>query len=325
MNNQPTTDDPRPTTNDQRPTILVTGGAGFIGSHIVDALIKENYQVVIVDNLSAGQKENINKEAKFYKADITDKEKLAEIFAAEKPEAVFHLAAQASVIVSAKDPVKDVKTNIIGTINLLECCRDYKVKKFIFSSTGGAIYGNKAPRPTPETYSPDPQSPYGIDKFTAEKYIDFYKKNYGLLPIILRYSNVFGPRQNPKGAAGVIAIFGSKMLKNEPIEVFGDGTQTRDYIYVSDVVAANLAALKSNASNIYNISTSKETSIKELVENIKKLTGSGSQVEYKGGRAGELQVSCLDNTRAKIELGWTPQTDLIKGIEKTIEYLKNIK
>jgi UDP-glucose 4-epimerase len=316
MNNQPTTDDPRP-------TILVTGGAGFIGSHIVDALIKENYQVVIIDNLSTGQKENINKKAKFYKVDITDKEKLAEVFAAEKPEAVFHLAAQASVIVSTKNPVKDVKTNIIGTINLLECCREHKVKKFIFSSTGGAIYGNKAPRPTPETYSPDPQSPYGIDKFTAEKYIDFYKKNYGLLSIILRYSNVFGPRQNPKGAAGVIAIFGSKMLKNEPIEVFGNGTQTRDYIYVSDVVAANLAALKSEISDVYNISNAKEIPLKQIIDELKNLTKTKSKIIFGKSNPGEQQRSALANEKAKKNLNWTPKISLKEGMFITVEYLKN--
>jgi len=305
--------------------ILVSGGAGFIGSNLVDALIQENYEVAVVDNLATGLKENINPKAKFFEIDISSFPSVDDVFKQFQPEAVFHLAAQASVRKSVEDPGKDVKTNVIGTVNLLKACQAHGVKKFIFSSTGGALYGDDASRPTTEEASISPISPYGLDKLFGEKYIGYFKSNSDLQTVVLRYANVYGPKQNPKGEAGVIAIFADKMLKDEPIMVYGDGSSSRDYVYVGDVVEANLAALKSTVSNAYNISTGEETSIRELVDKIKKITDSNSQVQFKEGRSGELQASCLDNTRAKLELGWSPKVNLDEGIRKTVEYLKSIK
>lgn len=305
--------------------ILVSGGAGFIGSNLVDALVKEGYEVGIVDNLSTGSKNNLNPKARFFEADISSYAAIDEIFKLFQPEAVFHLAAQASVRKSVEDPSKDVKTNVIGTVNLLKACQAYSIKKFIFSSTGGALYGDDAPRPTSEEADISPISPYGLDKLFGEKYIGYFKGTSNLQTVVLRYANVYGPKQNPKGEAGVIAIFADKMLRDEPITVYGDGSSSRDYIYVGDVVEANLAALRSNVSNAYNISTGEETSIRTLVDKIKKITDSNSQVQYKEGRSGELQSSCLDNKRAKLELGWSPKVDLDEGIKKTVEYLKSIK
>lgn len=305
--------------------ILVSGGAGFIGSNLVDALIDEGYEVAVIDNLATGNRENLNPKAKFFEADISSAEATDKVFKEFAPEAVFHLAAQVSVRKSVEDPSKDVKTNVIGTVNLLKACQKYDVKKFIFSSTGGALYGDDAPRPTSEEANIAPISPYGIDKFFSEKYMGYFRGNGELQTVALRYSNVYGPRQNPKGEAGVIAIFAYKMVHDEPIVVYGDGSSSRDYIFVGDVVAANIAALKSTVSNAYNIATGQETSLKTLIDKIKKITNSNSQVEYKEGRAGELQASCLDNKRAALELDWSPQVDLDEGIRQTVEYIKTIK
>lgn len=302
--------------------ILVSGGAGFIGSNLTEALLSENHEVAVVDDLSTGYRENIDKRAEFFESDISSPQTVLQIFEEFKPEAVFHLAAQASVRKSVEEPIKDVKTNLIGTVSLLMACEKYSTKKFIFSSTGGALYGEDAPRPTGETTKISPISPYGLDKYFAERYIDYFKKRSGINSTVLRYSNVYGPRQNPKGEAGVIAIFASKMLSGEPISVYGDGSSSRDYVYVGDVVAANLAALKTDAGDTYNIASGEETSLRELIDKLQRELGDSSQVEYKEGRAGELMASCLDNTRASLELGWQPQTKLEEGIKKTVEYLK---
>jgi len=302
--------------------ILVTGGAGFIGSHVADALIKAGHQIAIVDDLSTGQKENINKKAKFYKVDISKYKDLKKVFAAEKPEVIFHLAAQANVRKSVEDPLRDTEVNLIGTLNLLELGRKYGLKKFIFSSTGGAIYGDRVPRPTPEEAEAAPASPYGLNKLASEKFIEYFAKNYGIKAVRLRYANVFGPRQNPKGAAGVIAIFGSKMLKGEPIKVYVDGSQTRDYIYVSDVVAANLAALRSDVSDVYNIGNAKEIPLKQIIDELKKLTKTKSKIIFGKSQPGEQQRSALANGKARQGLDWEPKVSFREGIWMTIEYLK---
>lgn len=305
--------------------ILVSGGAGFIGSNLVEALVKEGHEVAIIDNLSTGIKENVNVKAKLFETDISSSQGVGEVFEQFKPEVVFHLAAQVSVTKSVEDPLKDIKANLIGTVTLLQACEKYSVKKFIFSSTGGAIYGENVPRPTSETADTNPISPYGMDKLSAERYVEYFKNRGGLQAVILRYSNVYGPKQNPKGEAGVIAIFADKMLSGETIEVYGDGSSSRDYIYVGDVVEANLAALKSQISGTYNVASSRETSIKELVDKIKKITDSSSQINYREGRPGELKASCLDNRRAALELGFEAKVDLEEGIKKTVEYLRSIK
>jgi len=301
--------------------ILVTGGAGFIGSNLVDALINEGHDVCIVDNLSTGQKENLNAKAKLFEMDITDK-KLAEVFAQEKPEAVFHLAAQIDVRKSVADPVADAQINILGSINLLENCKKFGVKKFIFSSTGGAIYGDADIIPTPETYEQKPISPYGICKLSVEKYLHYYHVVFGLPYVILRYANVYGPRQNFQGEAGVVAIFCSKLLAGNQPTIWGAGKQTRDYVFVGDVVAANLAALKSDKVDIYNVGTSVETDVNQLAEEIKKNISTDLEFSHGEAKAGEQQRSCLDYSKIKKELGWEPKVKLIEGIKKTVEWFE---
>ena len=299
--------------------ILVTGGAGFIGSNLVDALIEKGHEVSVVDNLATGRRENVNEKAKFFEVDITDKDALSKVFSEINPETIFHLAAQISVEVSQKDPASDVRTNVIGTINLLEQAREHKVKKFVFSSTGGAIYGEDAPRPTSEEATPDPATPYGIDKLCAEKFIKFFSKLDGFSYTILRFSNVYGPRQNPDGEAGVVAIFSSKMLKNEPSKIYGDGTQTRDYVYVGDIVDALMLGINSEKSGIYNIATGIETPVNDLTEKLIKLTQTKTPPEHAPARF-EQHASSLSFDKAKTELGWEPKVTLKDGLQKTIEW-----
>ncbi|HPO75183.1 MAG TPA: NAD-dependent epimerase/dehydratase family protein [Candidatus Pacearchaeota archaeon] len=309
--------------------ILVTGGAGFIGSHIVDRLIKEGHKVAIIDNLSTGRKENINPKAKFYKFDIQS-QKVSGIFKKEKPEIVFHLAAQIDVRKSVEDPIKDAKTNILGSLNIIQnfYCQKPKTKnqksKIIFSSTGGAIYGDASVIPTPETYSEFPLSPYGICKLSVEKYLNYYWKVFGLPYIALRYANVYGPRQNSKGEAGVIAIFIDKMLSGETPVINGDGKQTRDFVFVKDVVEANILAMKKNRVGVYNIGTAKETNINIIFRKLKKLTNSNAKETHVPEKPGEQKRSCLNWQKAQQELSWKPKYDLDNGLKETVEWFKKI-
>jgi UDP-glucose 4-epimerase len=302
--------------------ILVTGGAGFIGSHLVDRLIKENYQVIVVDNLSTGKKENLNPKAQFYQLDILDP-KLSEVFQKEKPEVVFHYAAQIDVRKSVKNPLEDAKINILGSLNLLENCKRFKVKKFIFASSGGAIYGQADIVPTPESYPAWPLSPYGVAKLTIEKYLNYYYKVFGLPYTSLRLANVYGPRQNPEGEAGVVAIFCHKLLKGEQPVINGDGTQTRDYVFVDDVVEANLLALEKDKVDIFNVGTAKETSVNEIFQRLKRITGAGIEGIHGPAKQGEQKRSCLDFSKIKKELDWQPNYSLEQGLEKTVNYFKS--
>lgn len=305
--------------------LLITGGAGFIGSHLVDRLIKENHKVVVVDNLSTGRKENLNPKAKFYKIDICSP-KIAQIFKKEKPEAVFHYAAQIDVRKSVEEPVQDAKINVLGSLNVLENCREFKVKKFIFASTGGAIYGEADIIPTPENYLAVPLSPYGIAKLTIEKYLNYYYKVFGLPYVSLRLANAYGLRQNSKGEAGVVAILCDKLLNNKRPVINGDGEQTRDFVFVDDVVGANLLALKKNITGIFNVGTTKETSVNEIFQKLKKTIEIKIEPEYRKTKKGDLKRSCLDCSKIKKELGWQPRYNLNEGLEKTILYfLKKIK
>ena len=301
--------------------VLVTGGAGFIGSHLVDRLIKEGHRVIVVDNLSTGKKENLNQKAKFYKIDICSP-KIPHIFKKEKPEIIFHLAAQVDVRKSVEDPIEDAKINILGSLNLLENYKKLKLKKFIFISTGGAMYGEADIVPTPETYPENPLSPYGIEKLTIEKYLNYYYKVFGLPYVSLRLANVYGPRQNSKGEAGVIAIFCDKMFSGEQPVINGDGKQTRDFIFVDDVVEANMLAMKSKKPGIYNIGTAKETSINTIFRKIRELTGSKCKKIHGPALSGEQKRSCLDFSKAKKELKWQPKYNLEEGLEKTINWFK---
>jgi len=302
--------------------IIITGGCGFIGSHLTDKLIEKGHQVVVIDNLSTGKKENLNPKAKFYELDVCDS-KISQIFQEEKPETVFHLAAQIDVRESVKDPIENAKINILGTLNILENCREIGVKKFIFVSSGGAIYGDTDIIPTPEINSENPESPYGIAKLTVEKYLYFYKKSFGLDYVALRLANVYGPRQNSEGEGGIIAIFCDKMLKNEQVIINGDGKQTRDFVYVYDVVEVALLTIESKKDGVYNIGTGKETNINEIFEEIKELTDSSCEKIHRPAKPGEQKRSCLDCSKAEKELNWQPKHNLEKGLKETINWFKN--
>lgn len=301
--------------------ILVTGGAGFIGSNLADALIEKGHEVAIVDDLSTGQEQNINPKAGFHKIDISDYESLSEVFDKIKPEAIFHLAAQINVRKSVENPSRDVEVNVKGTVNLLDLAVKHNVKHFLFSSTGGAIYGDQAQRPTPETEEANPQSPYGINKLTSEKYIHFFARNYGIKFTILRYANVYGPRQNPLAGAGVVAIYAYKMLKDEPMTMFGDGEQTRDYVFVLDVVNANISAFEKSATGIFNIGTGQETSLNEIVSALEQITGKKANIEHLPANKSEQLNSCLDISKAQDELG-LETTKLGDGIKQLISSMK---
>lgn len=300
--------------------LLVTGGAGFIGSHLVDALIKEGHQVVALDDLSCGKKENVNPAAKFIKLDIRDK-KLKKAFEQEKPEIVFHLAAQKNVRISVTDPCFDAEVNIVGSLNLLENCRQNKIK-VIFSSTGGAIYGDTEERPTLEEYPEKPVSPYGVAKLAVEKYLYYYAQVYGLKYVSLRYANVYGPRQDLKGEAGVVAIFVEKMLEGLQPVINGDGRQTRDYVYVSDVVEANIKAMKPEIKGIYNIGTGLETDVNELFRKILALGNFSFEEMHGPAIVGEQLTSCLDTQKANKDLNWSPKIVLEEGIKITSDWFR---
>jgi len=304
--------------------VLVTGGAGFIGSHTQDQLINQGYEVVVVDNLSTGFLKNINPKAKFYQTDIQDKNAIAEIFFSERPDAVFHFAAQMDVRRSVADPFYDANVNIIGTLNLLENAVKNDVKRFIFVSTGGAVYGEQDYFPADENHPLNPLSPYGVGKLAVEKYLHFYKSTYGLNYFIVRYANVYGPRQNPFGEAGVVAIFCDKMLKREQPFINGNGLQTRDYVYVKDVVAANLLAVESSVCDVVNIGTGIETNVVELFSELRKLTSSSCEELHKEQAQGEQLRSVIDNHKAGKILGWQPQYTLETGLAETVEFFKNV-
>ena len=301
--------------------ILVTGGAGFIGSHLVDRLIKEGHRVVIIDNLSTGRKENLNSKAKFYKIDIINP-KISRVFKKEKPEIVFHYAAQIEARKSVEDPVSDAKINIIGSLNILENCRKCKIKKIIFASSGGEIYGDANEIPTSETYFPSPISPYGVGKLTVEKYLDAYFKLFKIPYIALRYGNVYGPRQNPNGEAGVVAIFISKMLKNKQPMIHGDGKQTKDYIFIDDAIDATTLSFKKDFEGILNIGTGEETSVLEIFYKIKELTHSRVKEKHVSLPPCGFKRGCLSIEKAKKQLGWQPKYSLDKGLKETVNWFK---
>ena len=308
--------------------VLVTGGAGFIGSHIVDRLVDEGYKVFVIDNLSTGKKENLNPKAKFYKADIQSS-KISQIFNKEKPRIIFHLAAQIDVRKSVKDPIADAKMNILGSLNLIQNFNRInsnpklkKSAKFIFSSTGGAIYGDTNIIPTPETHIELPLSPYGIAKLTIEKYLNYYFKVFNLPFVVLRYGNVYGPRQNAKGEAGVIAIFCDKILSNKQPIINGDGLQSRDYVFVKDVVEANMNVFKRNITGVFNIGTSKQTSVNTIFKKIQKFIKSDYKEKHGLGMAGEQRKSCLSYKKAKKTFNWEPKYSLEKGLKQTVDWFK---
>ena len=301
---------------------LVTGGAGFIGSHLVDKLIKQGHKVSVIDNLSAGKKENLNKKAQFYKIDIRNP-KISQIFNKEKPEIVFHYAAQIDVGKSLENPVFDAKVNILGTLNLLENCRKFKIKKIIFASSVG-VYGEPEALPLKENYPLNPISPYSITKLAIEKYLNYYRFQ-GLDFACLRHSNVYGKRQKSVGEGGVVAIFIDRILKGEKPVIFGDGRQTRDFLYVDDAVDAAVLAIKASSGAIYNVGTNKEININSLLSLTSDLFKQEVRSSFSPLRPGEIIKSRVDYSKAKKELGWQPKYSLEKGLEKTIEWFKILK
>jgi UDP-glucose 4-epimerase len=301
--------------------ILVTGGAGFIGSNLVDELINQGHDVVIIDDLSSGKKANLNPKAKFYEINIRDKN-IENVFKEHEPDIVNHHAAQISVVNSVSNPIKDAEINIIGLLNILKNCVKYKVKKIINISSGGVIYGDPDNLPCRESYPFDPLSPYGIGKMTGEFYLNFYFKVHNLKFTSLRYSNVYGPRQDPHGEAGVIAIFSRLMLNNKQPKIFGNGKQQRDYIFVKDVVRANIIAMKKGDNQALNIGTGVPTSVNKLFKILKKLTGYKGEAKYEDPRPGELFVNYLDFSKAEKVLGWKPEYNLKKALKETVEWFE---
>jgi len=298
--------------------VLVTGGAGFIGSNIVDGLIEAGHQVIVVDNLSTGKKENLNDQAEFYNLDLRD-QKLKEVFKENEISHVIHHAAQIDVQHSINDPLFDAQNNILGTINLLECCRAYKVKKIIYASSA-AVYGEPDYLPVDEEHPIKAMSPYGISKHTPEHYIKMYNELYELKYTIFRYANVYGPRQDPKGEGGVVSIFVDKMLAEERPVIFGDGQQTRDFVHVYDIVKANLLALDNGDNILVNISTQSRDSVNDLVDHLNQILPYEIKAIYQEARKGDILHSSLANGKAKEQLGWTPGYDFKDGLKQTVGY-----
>ncbi len=306
--------------------VLVTGGAGFIGSHIVDRLIVEGHHVVVVDNLSTGKKKNINRNANFYKLDILSP-KLEKIIKNEKPDVISHHAAQIDVRRSVADPIFDAQVNILGLIQLLEYGVKYGTKQIVFASSGGAVYGEQTEFPAPESHGTFPVSPYGITKLTGEKYLFYYRQNSGLEFTCLRYANVYGPRQDPFGEAGVVAIFTEKMLRNEPVIINGNGMQTRDYIFVDDVVDANMLAMNAKPvqTGYFNVGTGIETPVNQLFKLLQGLTESTIKEIHGPGKRGEQIRSCLDYSKIQKGMEWEPKVPLKTGLERTVAYFRSNK
>jgi UDP-glucose 4-epimerase len=306
---------------------LVTGGAGFIGSHLVDALRARGDDVTVVDDLSSGRESNLGGAlqagAVLERIDIRDAPALTSVVAAARPQIVFHLAAQVDVRVSLADPALDARTNVEGTINVLEAARAAGAGRVVFASTGGAIYGETDILPTPESVDPLPMAAYGTSKFCAERYLGLYERLYGLSTLALRFGNVYGPRQDPHGEAGVIAIFCGRLREGARPRIFGDGRQTRDYIYVADLVEALLSAGDNDAVGVVNIGTEEETSVLDIVARLAELHGPDApEPEFAPARLGEIQRSCLDAGRARELLGWSARTPLAEGLRLTFAALE---
>ncbi len=299
-------------------TILVTGGAGFIASHVVDAYVNEGHRVIVVDDLSTGFKENVNPKAEFHRLDIRSEE-FASVFQNNKIDVVNHHAAQMDVRRSVADPKFDAGINVLGGLNVFEAARTFGVKKVIFSSTGGAIYGEQDYFPADEEHPVRPLSPYGITKLMTEKYLFYYKEVHGIEHVILRYANVYGPRQNPHGEAGVVAIFAKKMLEGEIPIINGDGNQTRDYTYVGDVVKGNLLALGCRGSNIFNIGTGTETDVNVLFEHLRAYLRPSCPERHGPAKQGEQRRSVISYKKIERELGWRPSVELSEGLRLTAE------
>jgi UDP-glucose 4-epimerase len=304
--------------------ILVTGGAGFIGSHIVNAYINAGHDVIAIDNLSSGEIKLVNPKAKFYHLDIHSPE-VKTILEKEKITAINHHAAQISVSASVSNPLFDANSNIIGTLQLLQNAVSLNIEKFIFASTGGAMYGEQKTFPASEKQPCKPLSPYAISKLSAENYINYYDTQYGLNTTVLRYSNVYGPHQNPHGEAGVVAIFCERLLKGQQPIINGDGEQTRDFVYVQDIVKANTIALNPQCSGLFNVGTGKETSVNSLIRCLIKASAIAASIEYGPAKKGEQKRSSIDSEKLLKGFGWKPGVSVEEGLLETFNYFKNKK
>ncbi len=297
--------------------ILVTGGTGFIGSHVVDAYLAEGHEVIVVDDLSTGRLDRVRPDSRFYQVDIRDAE-LERVFAEEKPQIVSHQAARANVREAMEKPLLYADVNVLGSLNLLECCRRHGVQKVIYASTGGATYGEAQILPVPEEHPVNPLDPYGASKHHVEHYLYLYRANYGLDYTVLRYPNVYGPRQDPYGEAGVIAIFTGQMLEGGEPVINGSGDQERDFVYVPDVAQANVCALTRGGGNIYNIGSGVGTSINQIFTLLARLTGYNAPARHGPAKQGEVFKVYLDAKRACDELGWVPRISLEAGLADTV-------
>jgi UDP-glucose 4-epimerase len=304
--------------------ILVTGAAGFIGSHVADAYVNLGHEVVILDNLSRGSKRNLNPKCRFYQCDIRDQEDVEKIFLLEKPAIINHHAAQMDVRRGVREPFFDAQVNILGSINLIESALANGAKRFIYAATAGAGYGEPKQMPVSEDYPINPITPYGISKHTVEHYLFTFKVLYGLEYVVLRYGNVYGPRQNSQGEAGVFAIFSEQMLADLQPVIYGNGKKIRDYIYISDVAAANVAALDRGANEIFNVSSGVETSDLEIFQRVRDLLGKRVEPRYAAKRPGEIENICLDISKAKSLLQWVPRVNLSEGASNTVAYFQRL-
>lgn len=305
--------------------ILVTGGAGFIGSHVVDEYLRLGHRVAIVDNFSTGRRSNVNPAATLYEVDVRDAAEVRRIFERERFDVLNHHAAQMDVRRSVEDPVFDASVNILGLLTLLEACVKTGVRRVLFASSGGAIYGEQDYFPADEEHPTRPISPYGVAKLASEQYLFYYRQVHGIEYVSLRYANIYGPRQNPEGEAGVVAIFASRLLNGRQPIINGDGKQTRDYVYVGDVVRANVLALRCEGSRVYNIGTGVETDVNRLFAYLKAATGSSCEEHHGPAKKGEQLRSVLSSAKIARELGWQPLVTLQEGLQRTVEYFRMVR
>lgn len=303
--------------------VLVTGGAGFIGSHVSDAFVAAGHDVVVLDDLSSGKRDNVPAGAGFHQVDVQDREAVAAVMLAEKPQVLCHHAAQMDVRRSVADPAFDARVNLLGLLNLMEAGRANGLQRVILASTGGAIYGEQDVYPAPESHPTNPLSPYGVAKLASERYLYFYSQQYGIPYVALRYANVYGPRQNPHGEAGVVAIFIEKMLRGEQPVINGEGLQTRDYVFVGDIVRANVAAVASDFCGALNLGTGVETDVNTIFRSLVALGGFDTPEQHGPAKPGEQQRSVIDATRAREVLGWEPEVSLGEGLGRTLAYFRD--
>lgn len=305
--------------------ILVTGGAGFIGSHLTDAYLAAGHDVAVLDDLSRGSVSNVNPRARLYKGDIRDRDSVEQVFSAEKPDAVNHHAAQIDVRRGVREPVFDASVNILGSITLIEAAVAHKVRRFVYISSAGATYGEPETLPVPEEYPTNPVTPYGISKHTVEHYLDMFSALYALPFVVLRYGNVYGPRQSSKGEAGVFAIFCEQMLAGIRPSIYGDGTKARDYVYVEDVVRANVLALERGTGEAFNIASGAPTTDYEVFQRVRDSMGIHNlEPEYAPRRPGEMERIYLDISKAQQLLGWSPHFSLEEGVRRTVQYYRQV-